>query len=121
MPLPTKEEQREYQRSWYQKNKERLKEKHKAYPKQNKTIVLRWLEEYKSHLECLRCKENHPACLQFHHRDPSTKRFTISQAVRLCVCVEELLEEISKCDVLCGNCHAKFHYEESHGGVVRVS
>ena len=102
----------DFQKEWYQKNKERLKEKHKAYRKEHKPTVMAWFVEYKKTLCCVRCGESHPACLQFHHRDSSSKRFTISAAVRLCVCIEELLEEMNKCDVLCGNCHAKLHAEE---------
>jgi hypothetical protein len=38
------------------------------------------------------------------------KRFTISQAVRLCVNRLDILAEMAKCDVLCANCHAKEHW-----------
>jgi predicted HNH restriction endonuclease len=28
--------------------------------------------------------------------------------------LEKLQEEISKCTILCGNCHAIFHWRETH-------
>lgn len=110
MPYKNKEQQLEAQRNWYQKNKAAINAKHKQYRKENKTKLMQWFKEYKSTLCCMKCPENHPSCLHFHHRNPDEKRFTISTALRLCVCMEELLVEIAKCDVLCANCHAKEHH-----------
>lgn len=107
-----KAKQKQFQKEWYQKHKQRIKAKHAMYPKQNKTRLVNWMDWYKSTLECCRCSENHSACLHFHHRNPDEKRFTISQALRLAVCLEELCIEICKCDVLCANCHAKLHSDE---------
>lgn len=118
MGYKSPEKQREYQKSWYSKNKERIKIQQAAYRKENKPRLTQWFAGIKSTLVCIRCGESHPACLQFHHRDPSTKRFAISQAIRLCVNREDILEEIRKCDVLCGNCHAKEHYP-NYGGIGR--
>ena len=46
------------------------------------------------------------AALQFHHLDPSQKRFVISLrgATRS---LQELRDEASKCVLLCANCHAE--------------
>ena len=41
--------------------------------------------------------------LHFHHRDPSTKLFTIS--MQLTRSPQRLQEEIDKCDLLCAACH----------------
>lgn len=75
-----------------------------------------WLVEYKSKLSCCKCGENHPACLHFHHRDKSTKSFSISDSIRR-FSLEKIIAEIAKCDVLCANCHAKLHYDERVMGV----
>lgn len=61
---------------------------------------------------CQICGFDHPAALQFHHRDPSTKAFgittkTLSTPKKFPW--EVILEEIAKCDLLCGNCHAVSH------------
>lgn len=77
-----------------------------------KRTAARWLAEYKSHCACKHCGETHPACLQFHHRDPSMKDFSISNAVGWGWSIARIEAEIAKCDVLCGNCHAKIHYAE---------
>lgn len=44
------------------------------------------------------------AALQFHHRDPATKRFAIGSR-RLARSMEALREEAAKCTLLCANCH----------------
>lgn len=50
--------------------------------------------------------------LQFHHRNPQEKEFSLS-----CInlndtnfSMEKLYKEIDKCDLLCANCHAEQHY-----------
>ena len=48
--------------------------------------------------------------LHFHHRDKSTKSFSVSRETLLPW--SELMTEIWKCDVLCGSCHAKRHRAE---------
>lgn len=103
---------REYNKGWYQKHKERLIEK----SRQHDAELRQWLRSYKSKLCCTMCGENHPACLHFHHRDRGGKSFAISQAIRgrRNMSFRKLEEEISKCDVLCGNCHAILHWKETH-------
>jgi hypothetical protein len=102
-----------FQKEWYRKNKEKIKKRHALYRKEHKPTIQTWLSEYKKTLSCIQCGENFPPCLQFHHRDRSTKRFSISAAARMCVCIDEILKEIEQCDVLCANCHTKRHYGET--------
>lgn len=59
---------------------------------------------------CGRCDEKHPACLDFHHRDRTTKEGHIGEFRRFGM--KRLLAEIAKCDVLCANCHRKLHHDE---------
>lgn len=42
--------------------------------------------------------------MQFDHRDSVDKAFAISAGITLKL--EDLLDEIAKCDVVCANCHA---------------
>lgn len=54
--------------------------------------------------------------LHFHHKDPSTKLFTISKASSFSE--ERFWNEVNKCVLLCGVCHSNHHkpiYE--HGNV----
>lgn len=60
----------------------------------------------------MQCGENHPAVLQFHHRNPKEKAFEVSEFVyHQKGGIKNLEAEIAKCDVLCANCHLKYHYE----------
>jgi len=92
----------------YKKNKQITFDRNKR----NRTKVKKWLEEFKNTLSCIKCGENHPACLDFHHRDPSNKEYTISYMLAGTFSLEKLKKEIEKCDVLCSNCHRKLHYDE---------
>ena len=102
---------KEWKRQWYIRNRERIRERLRQYPKRKKSRVGEWFAGYKAKLAC-GCGESHPACLQFHHRDPATKRFAISHAVREGLDYAVILAEIEKCDVLCANCHAKLHFRQ---------
>ena len=54
------------------------------------------------------------AALQFHHLDPSTKRFGLGSR-GLARSIEALREEAAKCVLLCSNCHA-----EVEAGITRL-
>lgn len=71
-----------------------------------------WFRELKRGLKCARCSENHPACLDFHHRDRNSKLYTVSYMAGMGKSKPRILEEIAKCDILCANCHKKLHYDE---------
>ena len=63
-----------------------------------------WINSFKEN-GCINCGEMEICCLDFHHVEE--KRFAISSnALRP---KEDLREEISRCVVLCKNCHAKVH------------
>lgn len=66
-------------------------------------------------LVCIRCGERDFYCLEFHHRDPKTKLFTVGQHFNH-MAWGRVLEEIAKCDVLCANCHRKLHAVERGRG-----
>ena len=103
---------REYNKNWYRRNRERLFEKRKQHVGELKG----WLRKYKSQLCCTECGENHPSCLQFHHLNREDKGFTIGSDIggRRYISRGRLEEEIAKCEVLCGNCHALRHWRETH-------
>ena len=68
-----------------------------------------FIREYKQHAGCRLCGEHDPDCLQFHHVD-SSKEHDVSQMMDFKK--ERILSEISKCDVLCFNCHMKLHHDK---------
>ena len=46
------------------------------------------------------------SALQFHHKDPTEKDFTISGKS---LSFDRLKEEVDKCMLVCSNCHAEIH------------
>jgi len=82
--------------------------------KQRRIETLKWIRELKKELVCEQCGEDHPAALDFHHKDQSKKDFSISYACKMGYSRERILEEIKKCNVWCSNCHRIHHWEESH-------
>lgn len=105
------EKNREYQRRWYQKNRELQIARNQA----NKQEKIDWYRRYKSLQSCVSCGENHPATLDFHHRDPNDKVGQICELVRQNCGMEKILAEVAKCDILCANCHRKYHWDEKMG------
>ena len=69
-----------------------------------------FMQEYKKTLKCKYCKEKRPAALDFHHRDPATKRAKVSTLVCDSYSLAVIKTEIAKCDVICANCHRVLHY-----------
>lgn len=68
--------------------------------------------EYKGG-KCERCGYNKcPAALEFHHLDPSEKDFGISSN-GISRSFEKCKVEVDKCILVCSNCHAEIHHEES--------
>jgi len=64
------------------------------------------IREIKIQKGCFICGyKEHYAALDFHHRNPKTKSFNISE--NKTVALNKLLEEIEKCDVVCVNCHRR--------------
>ncbi len=51
-----------------------------------------------------RCDE----ALDFHHRNPSTKSFGISQG-GITRSWEKIKDEVDKCALICANCHREIH------------
>lgn len=68
------------------------------------------LNGYKLARGCSRCGYNrHPAALEFHHLEPTTK---VTEVTRLVWCTwERVMKEVRLCELLCANCHR----EETYG------
>ncbi len=105
MAFASEEKKREYHRQYYLDNKSKIL----AQSKKDKNKKRKWFEEFKSSLKCLKCGEDHPACLEFHHKDSSQKEFSISSYQGRGR--DRLRAEIEKCEMLCSNCHKKLHWK----------
>jgi len=72
--------------------------------------IKRQMLDYKKIWSCEKCNyKKNLSCLEFHHVDGATKKFTIGDATRgngLLVLLEDLMKEVDKCQVLCSNCHS---------------
>ncbi len=112
----------------YIKHKEKRKKEVKDYTKNNPDKIKKWstkgrlkrqndFAEWKKTLKCSNCSENHVACLEFHHLDPSKKTGLISKLKNM---KNRLQIELTKCIVLCSNCHRKHHYEENNNNQTYV-
>jgi hypothetical protein len=57
---------------------------------------------------CYECGERDPAVLDFHHRDHSTKLFSIGDSSKTSSTgIERIMAEVEKCNVVCANCHRR--------------
>jgi hypothetical protein len=95
-------------RKYYKENK--AKEVRRVTARKKETQ--RWYMELKTNLVCP-CGEDHPACLEFHHRGRKKKGEILSlAATRYGWSKKRILKETKKCDVLCSNCHRKKHWKK---------
>lgn len=84
------------------------KECRKAISKKQKAKMKELIESIKKESKCIRCGEDEPVALDFHHLGDD-KQFNIGQAVTDGHGMQKILDEIEKCVVLCANCHRKLH------------
>ena len=112
---------REQSLKWRSDNPEKAKSFRDKYYKNNKDRLISYSSsrkverklravEYKGG-KCQRCGYSaYYGALEFHHRDPSQKDFTIGHVNRKW---DNIVAELDKCDLLCANCH-----REVEGGFV---
>lgn len=69
---------------------------------------------------CCSCGyKDHQSSLVFHHRDPKEKLFTLDVSTIMKKDIEAVLQEHSKCDLMCHNCHADLHNKERDASTSR--
>lgn len=101
---------RAYRREWYACNAEAAKEQVIA----RRRSLIAWLREYKSARRCEWCGyDGHPSALSFHHKDATQKELNLSVAVRHGWSFERLHAEIAKCELVCANCHERYHCQQN--------
>lgn len=93
---------------WLRANRNK---KQRVYCKTNSKRAA--LDRVKTERGCQRCevKGLPPAAYDFHHRDPSTKKFALAAANARGLTWEKIESEIAKCDVLCATCHRIVEHE----------
>jgi hypothetical protein len=107
----------EYHNEWYHKNKDRLREARRQRNRDDYRERKKFIRESKLKAGgCCVCRlpcttANHVA-FDWDHIDPSTKSFNLGNVRTQSFAHIEL--EISKCRLVCKNCHAIISYECSH-------
>ena len=122
MPYKDPEKRKAYQKAYKQRpyaQRQAARLARERYPtvrgdilrktSERKAETRQWVHEQKALLGCSTCGEKDPVCLQYHHRDPAEKSFTIG--TNLGRSRRALLREMAKCDVLCANCHWKLEWK----------
>ena len=102
-----KKYRKEYYRNYFRIEENRIKNLDRI--KNSCSSKKLYINELKHDSQCSVCGESHVACLVFHHRNPRDKKFIISSFNNRTL--DEIKEEIEKCDILCSNCHMKLHSE----------
>lgn len=95
-----------YDMQYYYANKNRqeyLKDKAREITKRNREYV----DKVKKNNSCKNCGESCSAVLDFHHADE--KHDDVSSLVSSEYSLERIKDEISKCVLICSNCHRKHH------------
>ena len=99
MPTKTKEKNKLYTQRYYSKNKEWFKQREN----ERRAETIAFIRSLKT--VCIMCGFDNPLALEFHHRNPKEKEVNIGAITRIGWGKERILKEISKCEVLCANCH----------------
>jgi hypothetical protein len=112
MPYKDPVKQRAYRARWHAENYHgERRARHLADKLQRQRAIAAFVAEYKSAHPCVRCGEDDPACLDFHHT-LGTKEAAVAHAASHGWSQTKTLAEIAKCIVLCANCHRKLHRYE---------
>ena len=97
-----------YKENWREPSSyKRNIEKKKIYKKNLYNKVSQYLNDYKLSKGCQECgyKES-PYALEFHHRDRKLKTKNVSSFRKSSwTQLDQIVEEVKKCDILCSNCH----------------
>ena len=102
--------QTEKQKTWKQRNYEDNKDFFREQQTKRRNEIRVYVESFKE--KCEICPEKDVASLDFHHNDSTEKEDTLSNAIKNKWGKKRIDEEISKCTIICSNCHRKLHYYE---------
>lgn len=105
--------QREYAKSHYINNKDKYVQRAKKFSSNARQKAIQFVLEYLEGKSCIKCGEDDILVLDFHHRDPSNKKYVVSLMISR-NCVATIQEELDKCDILCANCHRKETHKQQN-------
>lgn len=102
-----KECSRRYIRDHYTKNRKYYLLKARKRNLRLKKDAIKYIGSFLLSHPCIDCGEDDILVLEFDHRDKKVKVGDISSIIRNSGSLEKLIEEISKCDIRCANCHRR--------------
>ena len=104
--------QNEQKKNWYKNNKRTHKENVYQNKLENIQAAREYVWDYLLAHPCGACGESDPTVLEFDHVE-GIKRTEVTKLVRDGYSLRIIKEEISKCVVLCANCHKRKTYKNS--------
>ena len=102
---------------YYRLNKENLIVLSVPMSNSTKDSKKTWIRNLKASSGCDVCGESRYYCLDFHHKDPLDKSGEISKMISNDTSMRKVLIEVSKCRVLCANCHREVHHKDLMNGI----
>ena len=120
MPYTDVEKRRAAVRAHYRANKQVYKDRANAHRATQRKLLRALILGYLAKHPCIDCGEADPVVLEFDHRNPKKKRFTVCYAVRQAYSVETVRRKISRCDVRCCNCHRR-RTTQQFGWLTRIA
>ena len=99
--------QRAYKLKHYYENKDYYISKSKKHNAEYKEKVRSVLDEHLKQNPCVDCGEDDIYVLDFDHVEPSLKEYGICNMVSSKRPLEEILNEVKKCQIRCANCHRR--------------
>lgn len=116
---------KEYNKRWHQRNKARRLPILKAQKAARKAAALEWLREHKNANPCTDCGVRYPYyVMEFDHlpeyeKSPHSKKSRNIRAVAA-ISLKALKEEITKCEIVCANCHReRTHQRRTHHETIK--
>jgi hypothetical protein len=118
MPYKDKEKRKQYRKEYYERtkeesqkyyfeNKEKYRERNRASRGRNDEFI----NQYKLENGCSKCGYNkHHSAIDFHHIEEKSEN--ISRMAKDSYSIKKISEEMSKCILLCANCHREEHYKK---------
>ena len=115
-----RDHKRDYDREYYQKNKEKMLAQRKVTRPKKRQEKRDWLFEYLNNHPCVDCGETNKIVLEFDHQDSKTKKYDVSILMLGSYSLPTLIREVEKCDVRCANCHMKRTAEDQEWWLWKV-
>lgn len=87
----------------------KLHQNERVEKKKGLSETQRLIRELKTGKKCFYCGEKEICALDWHHIDPSTKLFSVGNAIKMKLSREEIIKEVEKCVLCCSNHHRLLH------------